>query len=61
MRHVATGTLQPEDDLRPIPERNHEFLFKSFPYLLIFNGNPFTKNLGRCRDVKRGDERWKVG
>jgi hypothetical protein len=53
MGQIATGTLEPEDDLRAIPQGNHQLFFESLFYLLTFKGNPFAKKLGRCRDVKR--------
>ena len=64
MREIARGALQPENNLRSVPENKKQFLLKSFTYLDILKRNrlatkidgPFNpdgRNKGRqgCRGV----------
>ena len=39
---IAGRTLQPQDDLRPVPEDEKHFLFKPLAHLRIFKGNRLT-------------------
>jgi hypothetical protein len=61
MRQISIGALQPENYLGSIPEGKEKFLFKPFPNLLIFNGDPFTTKIKSSSCFERRNQGREIG
>ena len=54
--HVATGALEPEDDLGLVPEDQEQFLLEPLPDLRLPDGNCFATEIQGFLDPEKGNK-----